>query len=123
MNKISVIIPVYNVEKFLPQCIESVIKQNYKNLEIICVDDGSTDNCGKILDEYALKDNRIKVIHQKNKGLSEARNIALDIASGYWISFVDSDVFLAPDFYDIMLNAAKKNNADVIQCGYNIYNE
>ena len=91
---ISVIVPIYNVEKYLPKCIESIINQTYTNLEIILVDDGSPDNCGLICDEYAQKDNRIKVVHKTNGGVSSARNTGLDIANGEWIAFVDSDDFI-----------------------------
>lgn len=91
---LSVIIPVYKVEKYLRQCVDSVINQTYKNLEIILVDDGSPDNCGKICDEYAEKDKRVKVIHQLNKGLSGARNTGTEQASGEYIAFVDSDDWL-----------------------------
>ncbi|HJA50079.1 MAG TPA: glycosyltransferase, partial [Candidatus Fusicatenibacter intestinipullorum] len=89
--KISVIIPVYNVEKYLKRCLDSVINQTYKNLEIILIDDGSTDNSGKICDEYAQKDERIIVIHKENGGVSSARNKGLDICIGDYISFIDSD--------------------------------
>ena len=88
-EKVSVIVPVYNVEKYLHKCLDSIINQTYRNLEIILVDDGSPDNCGAICDEYAQKDSRIKVIHQKNGGLSAARNTGLDCAVGEYISFVD----------------------------------
>ena len=89
--KVSVIIPVYNVEKYLQKCLDSVINQTYKNLEIICVDDGSPDNSGGILDAYAQNDSRIIVIHQENAGVSAARNRGLDAATGEYIAFVDSD--------------------------------
>lgn len=89
--KLSIIVPVYNVEEYLPACLDSILSQNYEEFEVICVNDGSTDNSWKILDEYESKDNRIKVVKQKNKGLSEARNVGLDHASGEWILFVDSD--------------------------------
>ena len=91
MKKISVIIPIYNVEKYLKRCIESIIKQTYSNLEIILVDDGSPDGCAKICDEYKNKDERIVVIHKKNGGLSDARNAGLKVATGEIISYIDSD--------------------------------
>ena len=91
---LSVIIPVYKVEKYLRQCVDSVINQTYKNLEIILVDDGSPDNCGKICDEYAQKDRRIKVIHQENQGVSAARNLGTKLAQGEYITYVDSDDWL-----------------------------
>ncbi|OUQ56652.1 hypothetical protein B5E58_10530, partial [Tyzzerella sp. An114] len=90
-KKISVIVPIYNVEKYLNRCVDSIINQTYKNLEIILVDDGSPDNCGKICDEYAKKDNRIKVVHKENGGVSSARNVGLNIATGDYIGFVDGD--------------------------------
>ena len=91
---ISIIIPIYNVEKYLPDCLNSVISQTYSNIEIILVDDGSPDGCAKICDYYAKKDNRIKVIHQKNGGLSNARNSGIKIATGKYITFVDSDDYI-----------------------------
>lgn len=97
--KISVIIPVYKVEKYLKKCIDSVITQDYQNLEIILVDDGSPDNCGKICDEYKPKDSRIIVVHQKNMGLSGARNTGLDISTGDFIHFIDSDDWIEPNLY------------------------
>ena len=90
-GKISIVVPVYNVEKYLPKCIESLIGQTYSNLEIILVDDDSKDNSGKICDEYGQKDLRIKVIHKENGGISSARNAALDICTGEYIGFIDSD--------------------------------
>lgn len=98
MCKVSIIVPVYNVEKYLNRCIDSIIKQTFENIEIILVDDGSTDNSSKICDEYALKDHRIKVIHKANGGLSEARNYGIDVATGDYLLFVDSD-----DYIDVNL--------------------
>ena len=97
---LSVIIPVYNVEPYLEQCLDSVVNQTYKNLEIICINDGSTDNSLKILEKYQKKDKRIKMINQKNKGLSGARNAGLDIATGGYIAFVDSDDYLELNAYE-----------------------
>ena len=97
---ISVILPVYNVQQYLEKCIESVVNQTYKNLEIILIDDGSTDMSGKICDEFAEKDGRIKVIHSKNGGVSAARNIGLDIATGEYIGFVDSDDWIESQMYE-----------------------
>ena len=97
-NKVSVIIPVYKVEKYLEKCIDSVINQSYSNLEIILVDDGSPDNCGKICDKYAKKDNRIRVIHKTNGGLSDARNNGIKIATGNYIAFIDSDDYVTEDY-------------------------
>ena len=102
---ISVIVPVYNVEKYLPECVESIISQTYGNLEIILVDDGSTDRSGKICDEFAEKDSRIVVIHQKNSGVSAARNRGLDVCKGDYISFVDSDDYYCTDLMESAMNA------------------
>ena len=99
---ISLIIPVYNTEQFLRRCLDSVINQTYKNLEIILIDDGSTDNSGKICDEYVLKDNRIKVLHIENGGPSYARNKGLEIAKGDYIGFVDSDDYVDKDIFNLM---------------------
>lgn len=110
---ISVVIPVYNTEEYLSTTIEMLIKQTYKNLEIILVDDGSTDNSGKICDEYAQKDSRIKVIHQKNSGVSFARNAGMDIAKGDYIGFCDSDDLPDNDLYETLYNLANKHNCDL----------
>ena len=100
---LSIIVPVYNVEKYIGKCIESIVNQTYKDLEIILVDDGSTDNSGKICDEWARKDKRIKVIHKKNGGLSDARNAGLDICTGDYIGFVDSDDYIELNMYEDLL--------------------
>lgn len=119
MNElISVIVPVYNIAAYLPMCIESIIYQKYSKLEIILVDDGSSDESGKICDEYAQQDCRITVIHQDNKGAAAAKNAGLRVASGNYLSFVDSDDYLELDAYDYMIQSLKKNNADIIQCSY-----
>lgn len=117
-NKISVIIPIYRVEDFLPQCLDSVINQTHQNLEIILVDDGSPDSCPQICDNYAKKDDRIKVIHQQNGGLSAARNTGLKIATGDFIAFVDSDDLVSVVFCEKLLTAAIKNNAEIVECNY-----
>ena len=116
---ISIIIPVYKVEKYLEKCIESVLKQTYTNLQIILVDDGSPDNCGKICDEYAKKDSRIEVIHKINGGLSDARNVGINRANGRYIGFVDSDDYIKEDMYEKLINLIKEYNADVSIC--NLY--
>mgnify|MGYP004453649011 CR=1 FL=1 len=116
MPKISIIVPIYNVEKYLPRCIDSILAQTFTDFELILVDDGSPDNCGKICDEYAKKDNRIKVIHKENGGVSSARNIGLDVAKGEYISFVDSDDVIHPKFYEIMLGNIR--DADMIYCDF-----
>lgn len=113
---ISVIIPVYNVEKYLHRCLDSVIAQTYQNLEIICVDDGSIDDSGKICDQYAVRDARIKVIHQENQGLSAARNKGLDAAEGEYIAFVDSDDYILEDMYKKMLDKLLNYNVDLCVC-------
>lgn len=111
---ISVIVPIYNVMNYLQQCLESIIQQTYTNLEIILVDDGSTDQSGAICDLYKEKDSRIAVIHKKNGGLSDARNTGLNICKGEYISFVDSDDYLSPYFYEILLGVAEKKNCDIV---------
>ncbi len=112
-NKVSVIIPVYKVEKYLEKCIDSVINQSYSNLEIILVDDGSPDNCGKICDKYAKKDNRIRVIHKTNGGLSDARNNGIKIATGNYIAFIDSDDYVTEDYIEYLLKLIIDNNSDI----------
>lgn len=110
---ISIIIPVYKVEKYLTKCVESVFFQTYTNLEIFLVDDGSPDNCGMMCDEFALKDNRVKVIHKKNGGLADARNAAIDVATGEWIVFVDSDDFVEPDYVENLYMLTQKYDCKV----------
>ncbi|MCR5522214.1 MAG: glycosyltransferase [Clostridia bacterium] len=118
MDLITVIVPVYKVEKYLRRCVDSILAQTYTNLEIILVDDGSPDNCGKICDEYAENDSRIKVIHQKNGGLSAARNAGLDIATGDYIGFVDSDDYIERDMYESLYISATRNDADISSCNF-----
>lgn len=113
---ISVIIPVYRTEKYLRKCVESVRAQTYPNLEIILIDDGSPDNCGKICDEYAAKDKRIRVVHQTNQGLSAARNAGLGIAKGEYVGFVDSDDYVEPDIYEYLYALITKENAAMAMC-------
>ena len=115
---ISVIVPVYNVAEYLQECVDSIINQTYKNLEIILVDDGSTDACPDICDEYAKKDRRIRVIHKKNGGLSDARNAGLDICTGEWIGFVDGDDYIAHDMYEKLYCSAIENYSDVAVCHF-----
>lgn len=122
--KISVIIPIYNVEKYLKRCLNSVVNQSYKNIEIILVDDGSPDKSGEICDEYAKKDSRIRVIHQQNAGLPEARNSGLKIATGDYIGFVDSDDYISIDMYECLASQVKRLNADIACCGiYRVFDE
>lgn len=111
--KISVIIPVYNVEQYLRECLDSIVNQTLKDIEIICVNDGSTDNSLAILEEYANKDGRIKIINKENGGPSAARNCAIALAQGEYIGFVDSDDWIDLDFYEKLYNTAKKYNADI----------
>ena len=115
-EKISVIVPIYKVEQYLNRCVDSIINQTYTNLEIILVDDGSPDNCPKICDEYAKIDDRIKVIHKENGGLSDARNAGLEIATGDYIAFVDSDDWVHKDMYRILYENIIKNKADIAEC-------
>jgi glycosyltransferase, group 2 family len=117
-NKISIIIPVYNVENYIERCIDSLISQSYINLEIILVDDGSTDKSGEICDRYAVVDNRIKVIHIKNSGRGEARNIGLSQANGQYIGFVDSDDWVEKDLYKYMIENIEETKADISICAY-----
>ncbi len=111
---ISVIIPVYNVEEYLRECVDSVINQTYENLEIILVDDGSTDSSGRICDEYAEKDSRVSAIHQKNGGLSVARNTGLSKSNGVYIYFLDSDDYIAENAIEVLTSIAEKDNSDIV---------
>lgn len=113
---ISLVIPIYKVEDFLRECIDSAINQTYKNIEIMLIDDGSPDNCGKICDEYALKDNRIKVIHKENQGLSQARNDGIDKSSGEYICFIDSDDYLHPEYVERLYDIIHKYKCDFSFC-------
>lgn len=115
-KKISIIVPAYKVEEYLDRCIESIVNQTYENLEIILVDDGSPDNCPAICDSWAQKDSRVKVIHKENGGVSSARNAALDIASGDYIGFVDSDDWIEPDMYEILMKNAEEYDAEISRC-------
>ncbi|WP_216696880.1 glycosyltransferase family 2 protein [Anaerostipes faecalis] len=115
---ISVIVPVYNVEQWLERCIESICRQSYHNLQIILVDDGSTDNSGKICDRFALTDSRVLVIHKKNGGLSDARNAGMLQAKGEYISFVDSDDWLESLFYENLFFVIQKYDCDIVGCEY-----
>ena len=107
-EKISIIVPIYNVEKYLDRCIESIVGQTYKNLEIILIDDGSPDNCPQMCDEWAKKDDRIKVVHKENGGVSLARNKGMDIATGTYIGFVDSDDYIDKNMYEKLMDCKKK---------------
>lgn len=116
--KVSIIVPVYNVEKYLDRCMESLLNQTLKEIEIILVDDGSPDNCPQMCDEYAKKDSRVKVVHKANAGLGYARNSGLEIATGVYVAFVDSDDYVDLDAYQTMYDEAVKVNADYVCCGY-----
>lgn len=121
MALLSIIIPVYNVESYLDECLSSIHNQTYKNIEIICINDGSTDNSPIILQKWAKEDSRIKVINQKNKGLSGARNTGIKYASGKYITFVDSDDFIKNNMYSLLIELAEKNELDAIGCGFEQY--
>lgn len=118
MILVSIVVPIYNVEQYLKHCVRTILQQSYDNIEIILVDDGSTDNCGKICDEFAGQDNRIKVIHKQNGGLSDARNVGIDIATGDYITFIDSDDYIMPDMIGILINIIVNSNADIAQCEF-----
>lgn len=115
MDLVSVIVPVYNVEKYLRRCVDSILNQTYKNIEVILVDDGSSDKSGEICDSYT--ESGVKIIHQKNQGVSVARNTGLDNCKGEWICFVDSDDFISTDYIEYLLTLCQKNNVLIGQCG------
>lgn len=119
---ISIIVPIYNVEKYITRCLDSIINQTYKNIEIILVDDGSPDNCGEICDDYAKIDNRIKVIHKKNKGVSSARNSGINIAKGKYIMFVDGDDWIEKNMVEDMYEKIIINNCEIVRCNFFIDN-
>jgi glycosyltransferase involved in cell wall biosynthesis len=123
IEKISVIVPIFKVERYLAKCIESLLNQTYNNLEIILVNDGSPDRCGEICDHFAARDNRIKVIHKQNGGLSDARNIGVKNAKGEYISFIDSDDYIHPEYYEFLVYLLKKYDADISQCDYDLVYE
>ena len=123
-DKISVIIPVYKVEKYLNKCVESVINQTYKNLEILLVDDGSPDKCPEMCDAWAKKDSRIKVIHKQNGGVADARNIGIENATGKYIAFIDSDDYLNKTMYQKLFEKITTTNSDICMCGFiNVYED
>ena len=117
--KISVIVPVYNAERYLHRCIDSILAQTFTDFEVLLIDDGSKDKSGEICDEYAKKDIRVKVFHKKNGGVSSARNVALGRITGEWLTFVDSDDCLYPNALQRWVEVAEKNNLDLIQCHFN----
>ena len=118
MAEISIIVPVYQVEKYIRQCIESILAQTFTDFELILVDDGSKDNSGKICDEYAEKDKRIRVIHKENDGLSDARNKGLDNASGNYFMFVDGDDYISPNMAECLYKKISEAKADIAACNY-----
>lgn len=120
-KKISVILPIYNVEQYLDRCINCLLNQTYKNLEIILIDDGSPDNCPQMCDEWAEKDDRIIAIHKENGGVSSARNIGIDIATGDYISFIDPDDVISKEYYEILIDGIK--DAECALCGYKSFSE
>lgn len=121
MCKVSVLVPIYNVEQYLPKCLDSILAQTLQDIEIICIDDGSTDQSGEILDEYAAKDSRIRVIHQVNGGYGKAMNAGLAIAQGEYIGVVESDDFASLDMYEKLYRAANTYNAQVVKSNYYRY--
>lgn len=124
MHLISIIVPIYNVEKYLNKCIDSIINQTYKNIEIILINDGSEDNSGKICDKYAKEDSRIKVIHKKNGGLSDARNVGIDASQGDYIAFIDSDDWVDLYMIERLYNLIIQHKADIVQGDYiEVYDE
>lgn len=123
MSLVSIVIPVWNVEAYLPFCLDSITNQTYKNLEIILIDDGSTDSSGSICDDAAAKDRRIKVIHKKNEGLSAARNTGLNEAKGKWLVFVDSDDYVDRNYISALVQAILVNRSDIASCRYRVVSE
>lgn len=115
-NCVSIIVPVYKVENYLPECIDSIVNQTYRNIEVILIDDGSPDKCPQICDNYALQDSRIKVVHKINGGLSDARNIGLDICNGEYIIFVDSDDIIHKKMVERLVSTLEEENAEIVEC-------
>ena len=120
---ISVIVPIYNIAPYLRQCVDSIINQTYVDLEILLIDDGSSDQCSEICDEYAAKDNRVRAFHTENNGLSAARNLGLQKATGEYIGFIDSDDWIEPDMYEMLLREIEKTNTDISVCGYDVISD
>lgn len=112
--QLSVIVPVYNVEQYLKQCIDSILNQTFKNFELILVDDGALDSCPQICDNYSKHDDRVKVIHKKNGGLSSARNAGIKVAKGKFLTFIDSDDWISKNYFEEMMKEQDKYNADII---------
>lgn len=120
---ISIVVPVYKVEKYLDKCVQSILAQTYKNFELILVDDGSPDNCPQMCDEYAEKDTRIRVIHKENGGLSDARNSGTSIANGEWVTYIDSDDYVADDYLEVLVTLIEKYNAEIAVVGIDVFYE
>lgn len=123
MTEISIVVPVYNVEKYLDKCISSILEQSFTDFELILVDDGSNDHSGRKCEEYKKRDPRIKVVHQENQGLSSARNIGIETSKGKYITFIDSDDFVHPKMLEILYNNILENKADISACGYDMVPE
>lgn len=120
MKKLSIVVPVYNSEKYLKKCVDSILKQPYENIELILVDDGSVDSSPQICDNYALEDSRVKVIHEENAGISQARNNGINIATGYYLTFADNDDYVDKDIFITLINCIEANNVDYAECGVNL---
>ena len=120
---VSILIPIYNVEKYLPRCLDSLLNQTLTDIEIICVNDGSIDNSLKLLKQYQAQDNRIIIVDKKNGGLPSARNAGLDRARGEYVGFVDSDDYVEPSMFETLYKTAKKENSEVVICGAQIFPE
>ena len=118
MPKLSIIVPIYNVEKYLPRCIESILNQTFREFELILINDCSTDNCKEICEKYKKIDSRIIVVNKKNGGVSSARNFGIDISRGEYIGFVDPDDFIDANMYEILFNTANSYNSDMVICDY-----
>jgi glycosyltransferase involved in cell wall biosynthesis len=112
---ISVIVPVYQVEQYLDECVTSILRQTYRNLELILVDDGSPDGCGRMCDEYQGQDNRVRVLHKENGGLSDARNAGIEMAQGDYLTFIDSDDYVRNDYLSLLFTSAQETGADIVQ--------
>lgn len=124
MPEISIIVPVYKVERYIKKCVDSILNQTFKDFEVILVDDGSPDNSGRMCDQYANEDARVRVIHKKNGGLSDARNAGIDVARGRYLGFVDGDDYIAADMYQILHNAIIQADAQLAICGiYDVYGD
>ena len=121
MVKVSVVVPVYNVQKYLKKCLDSIVNQTLKEIEIICVDDGSTDSSGEILDQYAAKDKRVRVIHKKNTGYGNSMNIGFAAATGEYIGIVESDDFAELNMFETLYKVAHKNDLDVVKSSFYFY--